>query len=221
MQLKRFKVLAIAVPLFIGITYLLAWSPVFAVKEISVVGLPATISEQYLITKSQIVKGNQLARIEPRSIERKLEEISWIESASLSRNWISGSVDISISPRVPVGIFQGRALDSDGILFDFPGQIPKGLPLVSASSTELGLEAIALFTSLPQDFRDSLLSISASNSSSISSWQNFDGRKIKVQWGTAKNISLKVSVYRALMALPENKNVKRVDLSAPHAPIVK
>lgn len=221
MRLKRFQFVSIAALLFIGITYLLAWSPVFAVKEISVAGLPATISEQSLIAKSHIVKGNQLARIEPRSIERTLEEISWIKSASLSRNWIRGSVSISITPRVPVGIFQERALDSDGILFDFPGRMPKGLPFVRASSAELGLEAIALFTSLPQDFRDSLLSISASNSSSISSWQNFDGRKIKVQWGTAEDIALKVSVYRTLMELPENKNVKRVDLSAPHAPIVK
>jgi cell division septal protein FtsQ len=221
MQLKHLRAIAISALTFIALTYLVAWSPVFTVKKIVVTGLPVSVSEQSIITKSQIVVGDQLARIEPRSIGNALEETSWIKSASISRNWVNGSVSIAITSRVPLGIFQGRALDSDGSLFDLPGKTPAGLPVVSASSPQLGLAAIELFTSLPEDFRDSLLSISASNSSSISSWQNYDGRKIKVQWGSIEKIPLKVSVYRALLMLPENKNVKRVDLSAPHAPIVK
>jgi hypothetical protein len=63
--------------------------------------------------------------------------------------------------------------------------------------------------------------MSAANSSSINSWHGEAGRNIKVTWGSTKEIELKVSVYRALIALPENKNIRRVDLSAPHAPIVK
>jgi hypothetical protein len=32
---------------------------------------------------------------------------------------------------------------------------------------------------------------------------------------------LKAQVIDALLALPENKKVRRIDVSAPHAPIVK
>lgn len=206
---------------FIGITYLLAWSPVFSVKKIEVTGLPKQVAEEVLIQESGVTLGDQLARIEPRSIERSLQEISWVKRAAISRNWINGSVSISLKARVPVGIFQGRAIDNGGTLFEFPGDIPSGLPVVNSSTPELGLSAIELFTNLPADFRQSLLTISATNPSAITSWQVFGNQKVKIQWGSAEKIAFKVSVYRKLMELPENKNVKQVDLSAPHAPIVK
>ena len=92
---------------------------------------------------------------------------------------------------------------------------------MSAGSPALGLEAIDLFTALPADIQGDVISMNAANQSSISSWQNYGDRQVKVVWGSSRQVDLKVSVYRALLALPENKNVKRVDLSAPHAPIVK
>ena len=46
-------------------------------------------------------------------------------------------------------------------------------------------------------------------------------RKLQLRWGTATENALKVKVYKALMAQPENAKIKRMDLSAPHAPIVK
>ena len=221
MKPRNLRIIAPILLGFIALTYLIAWSPIFSVKSISVSGLPQSVSEKSIVGKSQIDLGDQLARIEPRAIERTLEEISWIKGASISRNWIKGAVTIAITARKPVGVFQGRALDNNGVLFDLPGKAPAGLPVVSAGSPELGLVAIELFTNLPQDIRDSLTSISAAHPSSISSWQIYGDRQIKIQWGAAEDIALKVSVYRALMALPENMNVKRVDLSAPHAPIVK
>jgi len=36
-----------------------------------------------------------------------------------------------------------------------------------------------------------------------------------------QDVDLKVKVYQALIALPANKKVTFIDLSAPHAPIVK
>jgi hypothetical protein len=48
-----------------------------------------------------------------------------------------------------------------------------------------------------------------------------EGKKIELRWGTNSENELKLKVYKALIALPENANIKRVDVSAPHAPIVK
>lgn len=221
MSPKNVRLIAIGATAFIAAIYLLAWSPVFSVKKILVVGLPKQVAEKVLIEESGITLGDQLARIEPRSIERSLQEISWVKEARISRNWVNGSVTISLTSRVPVGIFSGRALDQTGTLFDFPGEVPSGLPVVSSSTPELGLRAIELFTQLPPDFRDSLLTISATNASAITSWQQYGNQKVKIRWGSTESIAFKITVFRRLMELPENKNVKEVDLAAPHAPIVK
>jgi hypothetical protein len=49
----------------------------------------------------------------------------------------------------------------------------------------------------------------------------YQGRELAVKWGANEKNALKVQVFNALVKLPENKNLRRVDLSAAHAPIVK
>jgi cell division septal protein FtsQ len=222
MRLSRRSIVAsITLVIFAGATYLLAWSPVFEVSTIIVKGAPKEVSSAVIVKASKISIGDKLARIEPRSIDNRLAEINWIESADLSRNWISGEITIAIKPRMAVGLYKGRALDSSGKIFDLPGQAPDQLPVVTAASTELGLEAIELFRELPLSIRENLISISASNKSSIWSVEMRENRKLLVQWGSLEELALKVRVYKALLALPENKSINKIDLSAPHAPIVK
>jgi cell division septal protein FtsQ len=222
MRLSRRSIVAsITLVIFAGATYLLAWSPVFEVSTIIVKGAPKEVSSAVIVKASKISIGDKLARIEPRSIDNRLAEINWIESADLSRNWISGEITIAIKPRMAVGLYKGRALDSSGEIFDLPGQAPDQLPVVTAASTELGLEAIELFRELPLSIRENLISISASNKSSIWSVEMRENRKLLVQWGSLEELALKVRVYKALLALPENKSINKIDLSAPHAPIVK
>jgi cell division septal protein FtsQ len=92
---------------------------------------------------------------------------------------------------------------------------------VTSATPELGLEAIELFRKLPLSLRQNLISISASSNSSIWSVEMRENRRLLVQWGSLDDLALKVNVYKLLLALPENKSIKRIDLSAPHAPIVK
>jgi cell division septal protein FtsQ len=162
-----------------------------------------------------------LARIEPRTISTRLSTLNWISEINLQRNWFRGAIDIKISPRIPVGIYRGRALDKNGIIFDLPTGVLPDLPEVSAATAKLGLVAIELFKELPSDLRTSLLSMNARHESSIASVHRRESKEIKIQWGSNKDMALKVKVYRALLALPENKEITAVDLSAPHAPIVK
>jgi cell division protein FtsQ len=218
---RRARVIALSILIFGGLVYLFAWSSIFTVKSIEVTGLPNGVSTQTIISKSDIAIGEKLARIEPRATEKKLSELSWIKKVDVNRNWIHSSVVLKVQGRRAVGIFQGKALDSSGYIFEYPGKLPTGLPLVSASTPALGLKAIVLFTGLPAELRDQVLSMTALNESSISSVQQLGGRTVTVRWGAAEQIPLKVSVYQALIALPENKNIVRIDLSAPHAPIVK
>lgn len=217
----RARILATLLLLFMGLTYLFAWSPIFTVKTISTSGLPTGIKSENFVAQSKVEIGEKMARIEPRSVEKLLGETSWVKEISVSRNWIKGDVAIAVTARVPVGLYKGRAIDSSGTLFELPGAQPKSLPTVSAATPELGLTAIALFTELPVEMRESLIALSATNISSINSWHREPGRDVKITWGSSKEVELKVSVYRALLALKENQGIRRVDLSAPHAPIVK
>lgn len=218
---SRIKAVAISTIIFAGLVYLFAWSPLLTVKSIETSGLPQEISETVVIAKSEIMIGSRLARIEPRAAENSLKELSWVKDVKVSRNWLNGHVSITISQRIPVAIYKGKALDASGEIFVLAGPTPQGLPIVTASTPALGLTAIDLFTALPEEIRSSLVSLTASRASAISSWQQVGERKVKVMWGSADQVDLKVSVYQALLALPENKAIKRVDLSAPHAPIVK
>ena len=48
-----------------------------------------------------------------------------------------------------------------------------------------------------------------------------DGKSLQVIWGQDEEMALKVKVYKALLAQPENTKIRRIDVSAPNAPIVK
>ena len=210
--------------IFISLIYVVAWSPLFTVKSIEIVGSPTDAVKSEIARSSGVTTGQQLARVDPRSISHRLNEFAWISHVGVSRNWISGKVTMEISSRRPVALFNGRTIDSTGQLFDFPGSVESGLPIVSAASTQSGLGAIELFNSLPVDFRGQIQSLSAITDTTYLIRILNKARELKVIWGSndgAADISLKIKVFKALVERPENQKISRIDLSAPHAPIVK
>jgi cell division septal protein FtsQ len=207
--------------LFAGLIYLFAWSSVFTAESIEISGAPNNEAKELVRTASGVAIGEKLARIEPRSIEARIGELTWIRDARLSRNWITGDVKIDVESRKPAAYFEGKTIDATGALFLLPGFIESNLPVVTAANPALGAEAIALFATLPAPFQSRIVSLSARNQSNFSMRISHQGREVAVKWGANKKSELKVEVFNALMKLPENQKVRRVDLSAPHAPIVK
>jgi cell division septal protein FtsQ len=218
---KRTRAVIVAILLFASLTYLFAFSPVFQVKTINISGTPKGVSQSLILETAQIAIGDKLARIEPRTVSTRLSSLNWISAIKLDRNWFRGEIQLTITPRIAVGIYRGRVLDKTGTLFDLPTGTPSDLPEVRAANPQLGLLAIELFKELPSDLRNSLLSMNANHESSIASVHQRGSGEIKIQWGSSEDMALKVKVYRALLELPENKDITMVDLSAPHAPIVK
>ena len=207
----------LGITLFALIVYLIAWSSLFTVSKVVVTG-----TEQSSIQKmSGVIIGEKLARVEPRAVGRKLQEELWVESVKLSRNWINGTVTIEITPRIPIGIFTGRFIDKAGTIFDIPGGFSQSLPIVEAYSTEFGLSAIKLFTEFPKTFRSKVITIKAKNQDSFEVNLKEGSRKITLIWGSNSDLNLKIKVYEALVVLKENSKISLIDVSAPHAPIVK
>lgn len=221
-KVSRFPIIiSFVVVLFAGLTYLLAWSNIFTVSAISIDGAPTASSKESISEVADLRTGDKLARVEPRAIAHRISDIDWVESAEISRNWISGEVVLTITPRTPTAYFNNRVLDASGKVFTLPGFSGAELPRVSASTPELGLVAINLFQNLPESIRADVLSLAAYNESNFSLKVDRGQKELQILWGANEENELKTEVIDALLALPENKNIRRIDVSAPHAPIVK
>ena len=216
-QINRRILSLLGIALFALIVYIIAWSTLFTVSKVVVTGAKQSAMQNL----SGITLGEKLARVEPRAVARKLQKQLWIEGVEVSRNWINGTVTIDITPRKPIGIFSGRFIDKSGTIFDIPKGSSKSLPVVEANSTVNGLSAIELFTQLPENFRSKIETIKAKNQDSFELVLDEGPRKLLLLWGTNSDLNLKIKVYEALIALKENSKIVTVDVSAPHAPIVK
>jgi cell division septal protein FtsQ len=162
-----------------------------------------------------------LARVEPRAVATKLEELDWVESADISRNWINGKVVVELIPRTPIATFQNQVIDSTGASFVPQGARPSGLIEIQAGTVEDASKAVTFLTELPQELNSTLTVVKVRSTGALVLIMENNGKKIELRWGTNSENELKLKVYKALIALPENANIKRVDVSAPHAPIVK
>ena len=218
--------LAILVVVIAVLAYFLGWSSIFSVKKVEIVGAPTTAVQAEIENRSQIEVGQQLARVNPQSVARKIEKLEWVKDVAISRNWLSGVVAIEISPRVPLAFFNsdqvpGQTIDEEGELFSLPGYTNPDLALISAKSPDSALKANELFTALPEKFRRSITLMMATSTNTFTLNSTLEGRDIRIRWGDSQDMALKISVINSLLKLPENKQIKMIDVVAPHAPIVK
>ena len=195
-------------------TYILGWSSFFTVSSVEITGTKTQLS-------SGISTGEKLARIEPRAIAAKFETLDWVAQAKVSRNWINGKVSIEITERTPVAIFNSIVFDSNGNSFALRGTPSSPLVQIQASDLVAAKKAVTFFSSLPVDLKSALTVVKVRSSGSLVLEVNNAGKNLEIRWGDDSDNELKLKVYKALIALPENASIKRVDVSAPHAPIVK
>lgn len=207
----------LGIALFALMTYIIAWSTLFTVSKVVVTGAQQSAMQKL----SGVTIGEKMARVEPRAVARKLQEQLWIEGVEVSRNWINGTVTLRITPRKPIGIFAGRFIDKSGMSFDIPGGWSQSLPVVEAPTSENGLAAIELFRNIPEKLRSKIVTITAKNADSFELILDEGTRKVLLQWGSNSDLDLKIKVYEALIGLKENSKISTIDVSAPHAPIVK
>ncbi len=222
MFLRKYRLLTVfAILLTAGLAYLLGWSNVLTIKEISYTGAPTKNSETLIKNLVNLEVGERLARIEMRKIAGRIQTLPWIDNADLSRNWISGEIVVAITPRLPIATFNGQLMDAKGKRFELPGGYESELPSVFAKDAKSGLAAINLFTKLPKEFSTRTSAFTATSPENIYFKITEGKRSLMVIWGADIEIDLKLKVYKALVALPENSKIKRIDLTEPRSPIVK
>jgi cell division protein FtsQ len=222
---KKFLGAFLGISLLAGSAYLLGWSSLFTVKHITVIGAPTNADVGIIEQVSQIDQGEKMARLEPRAASALLQKIVWLDHSTITQSWLNGSVVIRVWPRTPVATFNGKLIDQSGNVFELPNFISGMLPILIAKDRTSAQFAISLLTQLPTLLRSRLVAITVIglNSASLSLRQNTqgNGKILEVLWGDASNMDLKVKVYQALIALPENVAISQMDLSAPYAPVVR
>jgi cell division protein FtsQ len=211
---KRFTFIALPILLLAGSAYLLGYSTVFTVSNVEIIGIKSAINPG-------VSKGEKLARIQPRVIATKFENLAWVKNAEVSRNWLNGKVTIRIIERTPIAIYNGKAFDIEGKTFDLQGSGTSELVQIQASDSKSALEAVDLLTVLDSQIKQSLRTVTVQKTGSLDLLLAQDSGTLEIKWGLNSENELKTRVYEEIIALPENNRVTRIDLSAPHAPIVK
>jgi len=212
--MNRRLALLISALLLVGAAYVLGWSTLFTVSSIEIKGSSTQVS-------TGIVKGQKLARVEPRAVAAQFENLDWVAGAKVSRNWINGKVTIDLTERTPVAIYNNKVIDSMGKSFVLRGTPSTQLVQIQAGDLTAATKAVTFFTTLPADLKSALTVVKVRSTGALVLIVNNAGKNLEIRWGIDGENELKLKVYKALIALPENASIKRVDVSAPHAPIVK
>lgn len=212
--MNRRRALLISAVVLAVATYILGWSTLFTVSSVEIKGSSAFLN-------TGITTGQKLARVEPRAVAAKFENLDWVADVKVSRNWINGKVTIDLIERTPIAIYNNTVIDSTGKSFVLRG--PASSPLVEIQAVELtaAIKAVTFFTSLPTDLKSTLTVVKVRSSGALVLEVDNAGKNLEIRWGNDGDNELKLKVYKALIALPENAAIKRIDVSAPHAPIVK
>ena len=220
MRRKSEFTLGIALLVIATLAFLFGWTNIFTVQSVAVSGSPNSQITKEVLRIADIKKGEKLARIEPRTISTNLAlaGIDWIEKVDISRNWISRDVTITISARVPVAVSGEKFVDEGGVLFTSPVALKSKLPTIGAKNETARLAAVEFYQSLPNDMRQDVESVSAS---STKNFQLELKNSLHINWGDSSNNSVKIKIYKALIALPENKKIRQMDVSDPTKPTVK
>jgi len=216
--------------------YLLGWSSVLSVKQIS---FNNSGTEQLILTNLsrngvEPKIGDQLARVDTRSIKRSLNQLSWVSSSEVSIDWFRRKVTISIIERIAIAKANSSQnsfvnFDNEGNIFTpvSPSQmsIQDKLPQVVTdlnNKDDLASAAI-LLRQIPSNLGyliDELELISITKSGYIWMSTRINGGLVRINWGRANEVEQKSKVLVALLKLPENQQIKQVDLSQPDSPIV-
>ncbi len=211
---ERRLILGLSIVLFFGAAYVLGWSTLFTVSAVQITGTDKPMT-------SEVIIGQKLARVQPRVVSAQFERVAWIERADVSRNWLTGKVTISLTERRPIAIYKDQAIDAFGVNFALTNQRIEELPQIQAGTIEAAIAGARFFAALPADIGKNVSSVKVRGGDIYLLEMQIDGKSLQVTWGQDVEMALKVRVYKALLAQPENTKIRRMDVSAPNAPIVK
>ena len=218
-RLRPFLYVALVLAVVGGGVWLVLFSSVLAVRDVSVRG-NQTLSSVRIESVAKAPLGEQLARADLAAIQARVETIPAVKSAAISRSWPS-TIAISVTERTPVAVVDRgsvlQAVDEDGVLFGSYARQPDDLPLVQTAAdvkSEALAEAARVVSSLRPDIAAKVDRVEVETVDRIKLLLA-GGRT--VMWGSAEDSSEKAAVLAVLL----ERDVDEIDVSVPGRPTTR
>jgi cell division septal protein FtsQ len=209
----------LATTLLVGGTWLVFFSSVLSVEEVSVTGTSYLTPEQ-VEKAAGVPVGRPLARVDLQTVEARVEAMPAVEDATVSRSWPHG-VAIAVEERTAVAVVTVggtvTGMDAKGVLFrDYPQQ-PKDLPDIRTSGStdqQVRRETASVVAALPPEIARQVDHLQVSSIDQITLVLR-DGRT--VLWGSAEESATKAKVLEVLLKRPGST----YDVSVPAQPTIR
>ena len=215
---------AASVVLLVLATLGAAYSPLFAVEQIRIVGSQQldTLAVEAAL-KDQL--GTPLPLIDESAVKAVLVTFPIVESYSLEARPPHELV-VRIVERTPIGLIQTRAgytlVDAAGVALSTTETPAAGRPLVTVAggTGSPAFEAIGqVMRSLPDSIATQVTAVSASTPDDVT--LTLGGANAQVVWGSAEDSAMKALVLEKAMVARPPASVSVYDVSSPSAIVVR
>jgi len=197
--------------------WLAFFSASMSVSKVEVEG-NELLSDDRVTRIAAVPQGEQLAMIDLEDAARRVETLSEVVDADVTRAW-PDTVLITVTERVAVAVVELggkiRGLDAEGIIFREYAVVPRGLPRVqpqTSTGTDALKEAAGVVSALPDDLAARVDHVKVQTIDQITLVLR-DGREVR--WGSADQSDLKATVLTKLL---EVHQAQIYDVSVPGSP---
>lgn len=209
-----------AAVLLIGGSVAAAYSPLFAVERITVVGA-TTLDATSVETALSGQLGTPLALVDSSEVKAALLAFPLIETYALEAK-PPHDLTVRIVERTPVGVIRSDAgytlVDAAGVALATTSDQPEGQPLldIAGGPGSAAFESAGLVVrSVPADVRAALTNVKASTRDDVTLTLNSG---LTIVWGSADESPLKSeALTKALLASP---GASTIDVTSPRAVVI-
>ena len=226
-RLRRRRVLAAAgiTAVFATVVGVAAFSPLLALKEITVVGAERVDAEAVRMALDDQL-GTPLAMVNFDEITTELSAFALIRSYT-TESLPPHTLVVTIVEREPVGAVDDgtrfAVVDAAGVVIESVTDRPAAVTLIDAGDPDLDnpafASAVEVLLALEPDLRARVDSVTASTEDDVTLL--LSGGAQSVTWGSSARSKFKARVLAALVATQSATARIEYDVSAPDAPVVR
>jgi cell division protein FtsQ len=206
-----------ALTIVIVAVWALLGSSLLVVRSVRVTGSGAVPAAE-VIRAAGIAPGTPLARVNTAAVARRVEQITQIQSAQVSRRW-PDSVVIAVTDRTPaLAVLSGSGfalIDKFGVVVRYAASRPPGMAMLSPAprlaslrGSPAVLAAVTVLGELPPQFRSAVTAVTAAAPDAVT--LHLQGG-ITVVWGGTSRPTAKAAELRILIGT----GARFYDLSDP------
>ncbi len=201
-----------------------AYSPLFAVDKVSVVGT-SSLDAATVETALAGQLGTPLPLVDSSAVKAVLVAFPLVESYTLEARPPHELV-VRIVERTPIGSIQSSAgytlVDAAGVALSTTPEPPPGHPVIDAAGG-VGSDAFdavgTVFRSLPADIRAQVTDMTATTANDVT--LTLGGTGTEVVWGNADDSAYKAVVLAKAMTARPPDGVSSYDVSSPNAVVMR